>query len=475
MHEVLFETLLENLPPEPESVLDEIKKQVSDSNRKVVVLDDDPTGTQTVHGISVLTEWSIPVLQAELMLDSPAFFILTNSRSLPRKVAQALNHQIGVNLKTAAQQAGQPFVVISRSDSTLRGNYPCETDALAEGLGTHFDGIMIAPYFREGGRYTINDIHYVVNQGKAFPVSETEFARDPAFSYSESNLPLWVQEKTKGEIQADEVVSLSIEEIRFGDILPKLIGLKDEQVCIVNAACDADLEQVVLRLLEAEDKGKRFLYRTAASFVRVRAGISLRSLLTSSELDTGKRSGGLIVVGSFVPKTNLQMEVLRRKYKFIEIELDVDTLLKDWRRQSVLSDVRQKINQAISAGMDVLLYTSRELVTGTNRRHTLEIGEMVSDSLVSCVKGLRTCPRYLVAKGGITSSDVATKGLNVRKALVLGQVLPGVPVWQLGEESRYPGMVYVVFPGNVGDKNALADVISMFPPEWENSIWSRRN
>jgi uncharacterized protein YgbK (DUF1537 family) len=33
--------------------------------------------------------------------------------------------------------------------------------------------------------------------------------------------------------------------------------------------------------------------------------------------------------------------------------------------------------------------------------------------------------------------------------------LPGIPVWQLGEESRFPGMNYVVFPGNVGGADAL--------------------
>ena len=65
----------------------------------------------------------------------------------------------------------------------------------------------------------------------------------------------------------------------------------------------------------------------------------------------------------------------------------------------------------------------------------------------------------MIAKGGITSSDVATRGLGVKRALVRGQLLPGVPVWRLGAEARFPGIDYVVFPGNVGSDTALADAV----------------
>jgi uncharacterized protein YgbK (DUF1537 family) len=462
MHEILFKSLLSGLPPEPESVLGEIQARVSASHRKVVVLDDDPTGTQSVHGVSILNEWSVPILQAELKLDPPAFYILTNSRSLKSEAAQRLNREIGANLKIAAQQTGREFVVISRSDSTLRGYYPAETDALSEGLEARFDGVIIAPYFGEGGRYTINDIHYVVSGGKALPAGETEFARDPVFGYSASNLHFWVQEKTMGKIPADKVATLSVQEIRTGDILSKLLRLRDGQVCIVNAVCDADIERVALGLLDAEERGKRYLYRTASSFVRVRAGIAPRPLLTSTEMYTGTKSGGLVVVGSFVPKTNAQLAVLRKRFAFNEIEVNVNTLLDNSQRTLVVSNAQKMVNQSVSAGRDVLLFTSRTLVIGASAQASLEIEDIVSESLVSCVRGLRTRPRYLVAKGGSTSSNVATKGLDVRKALVLGQIIPGVPVWQLGAESRFPGMLYVVFHGNVGDENALADAVSKF-------------
>jgi uncharacterized protein YgbK (DUF1537 family) len=80
----------------------------------------------------------------------------------------------------------------------------------------------------------------------------------------------------------------------------------------------------------------------------------------------------------------------------------------------------------------------------------------VSAFLVTIIQGLTVRPAFIVAKGGITSIDLATKGLGLDKALILGQVIPGVPVWQMDQKSKFPGLIYVVFPGNVGDHTALA-------------------
>jgi uncharacterized protein YgbK (DUF1537 family) len=460
MAEIALEQLLDGLPPESDSeLLTQIQRHTKVPSRKLVVLDDDPTGTQTVFGIHVLTTWTIPELEAELRSTPSAFFILTNSRSMSAVDAAVINWQIGHNLKIAARSAGREITVISRSDSTLRGHFPAETDALAEGLDTRFDGVVIAPYFHEGGRYTIDDVHYVFSGGKALPIGRTEFAKDPVFGFSQSNLCSWVQEKTRGRITAEEVVSISIQEIRTGKILLKLRSLNDGQVCIINAACDSDIERVALATILAEQEGKRFLFRTAASFVRARAGIPNRPLLSTKNLVSGTRTGGLVVVGSIVPRTNDQLTTLRKKCALQEIELDVHILQDRLQREKMIEDLSNKVDQAISVGEDVLLYTSRQQIAGADARDSLEIGSLISKSLVSCVRRLTCRPCYLVVKGGITSSDVATKALGVKRALVLGQILPGVPVWQLGEESVYPDLRYIIFPGNVGGSNALVEII----------------
>ena len=132
------------------------------------------------------------------------------------------------------------------------------------------------------------------------------------------------------------------------------------------------------------------------------------------------------------------------------------------RRAVDLSRVVTQTNQALAAGRDVVVFTSRKLITGGDAAASLDIGRRVSAALVRLVRDLTTRPRYLIAKGGITASDLATKGLGVKRAMVLGQIGPGIPVWELGAETKFPGLPYVVFPGNVGSSNALNEVILKF-------------
>lgn len=454
--------LLESLPPQwPDNLLADIQKMVAD--RTVVVLDDDPTGTQTVHGVPVLAEWSMQLLRDEFAAATPCFYILTNSRSLSLPDAQALNAEIGHNLRSVSQETKRSFVVVSRSDSTLRGHFPGEVDALVETLDVNFDATLIIPYFLEGGRYTINDIHYVAEGDNLIPAAETPYAQDASFGYRSSNLREWVVEKTAGRVRLSDVASVSIEDIRRGgpqEVARLLLALQPGAVCVVNAATYGDLEVFVRGLLEAEAQGRQFVYRTAASFVRVRAGIEPRPLLTLDDLDLPAEGGGLFVVGSYVPKTTAQLSALLERANVSAVEISVTRLLQN-ATQETTTAVAQ-INAALADDRDVVLYTSRDLITGDDADTSLRIGQRVSDGLISVVRSLEMRPRYIVAKGGITSSDVATRGLHVRRAMVMGQVLPGVPVWQLDENSRFPGMTYVVFPGNVGATNALASIQATF-------------
>lgn len=458
------QTRFAQLPAEwPTDLLPEIQTEISAGGRKVVVLDDDPTGTQTVHSLAVLTEWSVAALQAELNHPDPCVYILTNSRSMPLSTAQALNAEIAANLAEASRITGRPFAVVSRSDSTLRGHYPGETDALAAALGMAVDATLIIPFFLEGGRFTIDDVHYVAEGEMLTPAAETPFARDAAFGYHESNLRRWVEEKSGGRLPAAGVASVTLEEIRQGGparVTERLMALGDNAVCVVNAASMRDVQVFVLGLLAAEAQGKTFLYRTAASFVQARAGIAPRPLLTAAELALPASGGGLVVVGSYVPKSTSQLGELLAQPGLASLELDVNLLLDDGVRVATIDKAAQTLDEVLGNGGDVVLYTSRTLVTGDHAEASLDIGQRISSGLVAIVQRLRSRPRYLLAKGGVTSSDLATQGLNVKRATVLGQILPGVPVWRTGPESRLPGLVYIVFPGNVGNDRALVDAVA---------------
>jgi uncharacterized protein YgbK (DUF1537 family) len=453
--------ILAGLPPEwPENLLPVIRNQVTASRRTIVVLDDDPTGTQTVHDVPVLTTWSVAAIARELRGPGRAFYILTNSRSLTREAACALGGTIGRNLAQAAQQTGAVLEVVSRSDSTLRGHFPGEVDALKQGLGMTALPCLLVPFFLEGGRYTLGDVHYVAEGGRLVPAARTPYARDAVFGYRHSHLGRWIEEKTAGRTPAADVSTITLEDLRQGGpaaVAEKLIAMASGRYGIVNAAAYRDLEVLVTALLQAEAAGKSYFFRTAASFVRVRAGLAPRELLRGDDLTAGNAHGGLFVVGSYVPKSTGQLENLLANSTTAAVEIAVERLLRDAAsRARELRRCADAVNAHLRRGRDTAVFTSRKLIKGASEGDNLAIGREVSQGLIWIVRHLDCQPRYLVAKGGITSSDVATHGLGVQRAMVMGQVLPGVPVWKLGDEARYPDMAYIVFPGNVGDEDALA-------------------
>ncbi len=450
---------LAKLAPEwSEDLLPEIRHRVRSSEQAIVVLDDDPTGTQTVYDTPVLTEWSEKSVAAEFEGGVPLFYILTNSRSMSAEEAARVNREVAASLLAAKEATGRGYTVISRSDSTLRGHYPVETDVLAEELGETEAVCLLIPFFLEGGRWTIDDTHYVVEGDRWTLASETPFAKDAVFGFEHSHLPSWVEEKTVGKHSADAVGTLDLATIRQGPdaVAERLLAFPSGSVGIVNALTMRDIEVVVAAILDAEVQGKRFLYRTAASFVRARAGLAEKSLLAGDELvSSGGEVGGLVVVGSYVPKTTKQLDVLLEANVLSSLEIDVAALLAGERPEALFAE----LNERLGKGESCVVYTSRNLIAGSSDTENLGIGQAVTKTLVDLVKQLPQAPRYLVAKGGITSSDLATKALGMRRALVKGQILPGIPVWEPDENTLFPGLPFVVFPGNVGSDTALLDAI----------------
>ena len=129
--------------------------------------------------------------------------------------------------------------------------------------------------------------------------------------------------------------------------------------------------------------------------------------------------------------------------------------------QSYIDDQIVKVSELIHSGKDVVVYTSRDVIKTEDLSNNLSISTNISNALVEIVKGLTIKPQFIIAKGGITSSDVATKGLGIKKAQVIGQITQGVPAWLTGEEAKYNKMPYVIFPGNIGEVDTLTEVYKM--------------
>jgi uncharacterized protein YgbK (DUF1537 family) len=428
---------------------------------KIIVLDDDPTGSQTVHSCLLLMQWDVETLRLGLRDEAPIFFVLTNTRALPSEKAATVTQTVCQNLKQAlALENVSDFLVVSRSDSTLRGHYPIETDVIAAELGP-FDAHFLTPAFFEGGRTTRDSVHYLRVNGVDTPVHETEFARDSVFGYQHSYLPDYVEEKTKGQIPASQVDRLLLQDIRAG-VYDRLLHLSHNQCVVVDAETQADLNQFAGDVLKAADQGKRFLFRSAASLLTALAALPPQPI-APEKMASYVRGGkpGAIIIGSHVRKTTEQLEQLLQQPGIVGVEVEVARLLErsDDSRASLLQEATARVNEIHEAGKTPAIYTSRKELTFADTQTRLDFGEAVSGLLMDILRQLPEDIGFLISKGGITSNDTLSQGLNLRTARLLGQVLAGVSMVRTpGDHPQFPNLPVVLFPGNVGDATALATV-----------------
>lgn len=448
-----------------------LQMHITKCNKKIVVLDDDPTGVQTVHGVFVYTDWMEDSIRQGFENSDKMFYILTNSRGFTEEQTTRCHREIAERTAKIAKETGQEYIMVSRGDSTLRGHYPLETELLRSGFEADgqrvIDGEIMCPFFKEGGRYTIDNIHYVKYGEKLIPVGQTEFAGDQTFGYASSNLCEYIGEKTKGVYPESEVTCISLESLRNVDIdkiLAQLLAVKHFGKVVVNAIDYCDLKVFAIALYEAMEQGKNYMLRTAAALVKVLGGISDQPLLTRQEMIVHENgNGGIIVVGSHTQKTTDQLEALKSLEKVKFLEFNSDLVLEEDLFQKEITKVLKLEDELIQTGQTVVVFTKRKLLTlqQDTKEAALLRSVKISDAVQSLVGRLSVVPSFVIAKGGITSSDIGTKALQVKKAYVMGQVKPGIPVWQTGSESRFPLTPYIIFPGNVELTNTLKEVVEI--------------
>ena len=448
-----------------------LKKEIEANNKKIVVLDDDPTGVQTVHDISVYTNWDKDSIRQGFEEENNLFYVLTNSRGFTEDQTTKAHHEIAEVVDEVARETGKEYIFISRSDSTLRGHYPLETQLLKadyeKNTGKTIDGEIMCPFFKEGGRFTIDNVHYVKYGEELVPANETEFAKDKTFGYTAYTMPEYIEEKTKREYKAADVTCISLEDIHNMDIdkiEAQLMGVTGFNKVIVNAVDYADVKVFCTALYRAMAKGKVFMFRTAAAIVKVMGAVTDQPLLTREQMVVKETTnGGIVVVGSHTEKTTKQVECLKELKDIEFIELDATLVKDDDAFEAEVSRCLAREEECIRAGKTVCCYTTRALITADtgDKEDELRLSVKISDAVQSLVGRLSITPSFVIAKGGITSSDVGTKALEVKKANVLGQIKPGIPVWQTGEESKFPLTPYVIFPGNVGEISTLKEAVEV--------------
>ena len=397
----------------------------SEESFRLVILDDDPTGIQTVHGCLLITQWDEATVRMALQHEQPFFYMLTNTRAMTREEAARVVRSAMETVLEVNREFGYRLIFISRSDSCLRGHFPLETDVMRQVLQEYgvkvWPKVPFCPALIEAGRVTIDGVHYMKDGERLIPVSETEFARDNVFAYHTSVLSDYIREK----------------------------GANPEEYQIVNAATYDELYAFTKTLFnEIRDFDGAVVIRSSSSLPKAMSGIADKPLLDRSIL---KEDGvGCFIVGSHVQKTTRQLNALLAGQGVVGIEVDVERVLHDG--DALMQELLTKMKQRAEEGLTPVVYTSRKEVRLKDVDERQHLGQCISDFLVEMVARLPFVPSYLVAKGGITSNDILTKGLALKSAVVLGQIVPNVPCVMT---DHFP---YIIFPGNVGGDDSLREV-----------------
>jgi uncharacterized protein YgbK (DUF1537 family) len=405
---------------------------------KTVVLDDDPTGTQSATGVRVLLRWDAERL-ATALSEVDAVYLQTNSRAVDEAAAVALCTRIREQIGVAAERLGEQVQVVLRGDSTLRGHVFAETDVFVTD-----EPILFLPAFPAGGRVTVDGTHYVEVDGRRVSAEQTEYAQDPVFGFRHGDLVGYVREQ--GDRNAVPVGLAAVRETRGSAVTDALLAARAGEVVAPDAETDADIDLVHAGLLVARERGGRAVVRCAAPLAARCAGVVSRGLLDPPLADGGPV---LVVCGSHTTGATAQLADLHRAHGVDPLVVDTDAALAD----------HAAAGRAVVAEAQALLADRGLAVIASERdrrpeHNTLAHGQAVMSALMVAVQELAPSVRVVVSKGGITSADVATIGLGADTATVRGQVRAGVSVWDLDS-----GTTCVIVPGNVGGPTTLTEIV----------------
>jgi len=442
---------------------------------KFVVIDDDPTGSQTVNDCLLLLKWDSSTLIKGFESKSNLFFILANTRSLSENNAKLIIEEICKNLKTviASQAFEEEIIFISRGDSTLRGHNFLEPSALNSCLGP-FDATFHIPAFIEGKRLTINGSHFVDN----IPIDQTIFAKDEIFGYETSNVKNLLFQKSKSQINIEDIQNLFLSDIEILNdeennvVFKKLKNLKNNKHVIVDVENYSQLKKFSLAIKKLTQQ-KKFLFRTAASFIS-----SISEKKSVSKIETffsnlrvrNKENSflpGLIIVGSFVELSTIQLKNLLEMRNCNPIELNVFEFFKitssdnnKKQRNLFKNKFLKEIRFSFEKGKTPVLFTSRKFMP-LEYSEQFNFYNSLASFIAELVADLKYEIGYLISKGGITTNVILSNGLNADYVYLEGQILTGISVvtYNLKNDTKLP---IVTHPGNIGTNDSLVNIWKVF-------------
>jgi uncharacterized protein YgbK (DUF1537 family) len=425
---------------------------VSERAWEVAVLDDDPTGTQTLAGVTVLLEWAPARVQSALERRT-SVHLLTNSRALEPAEARA----IVTSAASAVLDAAPGAATVLRGDSTLRGHLLEEYLGVCDARSPRGrPTLLLAPALPSAGRVTIGGVQYLERAGSRIPVGETEFAEDGRFSYRSSRVLEWAEERSNGFFNASTGIEISIDTLRDrgAEAVAQALRLASRQrgpmLVVADSETMDDVERVAAGFRKAVQAGADVILRCGPAVAGALNGAAAPELVAAPSADSV-----LLVCGSYVSASSRQLQAVADAYPESIVEVTAMALATGDHLE--LSRAVQKVRECLRASGLAVLATARDRpVTFAN----LDAGMRIARALATIVRQADCPEAVVVAKGGITAAVTVERGLGALEANVVGPVVPGVSLWTTTDDRGRPRTVLIV-PGNVGDDRLLIRLVEL--------------
>jgi uncharacterized protein YgbK (DUF1537 family) len=416
-------------------------------NAGLVVLDDDPTGTQAIAGAPVVVDISGPGLAEAFSCAPTSIYISTNTRALSGVAAGSRLTQVVSSVRAKWPEAR----FIMRGDSTLRGHVGEEFMAVR---GPRVTTLVLVPAMPGAGRLTLGGHHYLVRDGVRQPVHLTEYACDADFSYATSSVLGWLAERTAGYFDPADGVVVDLEALRAtgGAAVRDAIAMATDKGrpagVVLDAGSEDDLAVAASGIRQAFLEELPFALRSAPPLA---ASLARRSAAGLVPLPSGCRRA-LVVAGSYVATTTRQLAALESSYPGATVVVDIEALLE--RPEAEQRRLLDAMSAAWARSPVAALTTPRGVPAD---KSLVERGLLVAGALARAVSSVSPAPDVVVAKGGVTSAVVASR-LGPPVAWAVGPVVPGVALWDLGAGAKTRWLV--VFAGNIGQDGTLAELLA---------------
>ena len=315
--------------------------------------------------------------------------------------------------------------------------------------------LLLAPALPSAGRVTVDGVHMLASDLGRVPVHTSDYARDPVLGYSTSHLLDWAEERSDGAMRADDGRVVPLDDLRLwgaeavADALEAVASSGRAAVCVVDAETMDDLRIAADGLVLAEERGVELIARGSPAFV---AALSGRVAADPIPAPHAHGRGVLVVCGSYVAQSSLQIAELRRRHGSAFVELEIGAA-SGTSAAGEVDRLAAAAAAALGRGGLAVVVTPRVFDPAAA---TPEDAAQVADVLARVAGRLAARAAVVIAKGGVTSAVVARDGLGAASAWVEGWIVPGVTLWRLDALSATR---YVVFPGNVGAAETLADLV----------------